>query len=96
MDALIDGYGREVSRAFDAAKTYPRVAQMRNIEGQLMMRFDFANGALTDVSVVESSGQKVLDDAALAAARKLKLPPPGGSLARRSFYFTMPVVYRLK
>ena len=27
---------------------------------------------------------------------KLKLPPPGGSLARRSFYFTMPVVYRLK
>ena len=96
VDVLIDVYGREVSRAFDAAKTYPRVAQMRNIEGQLMMRFDFANGALSDVSVVESSGQKVLDDAALAAARKLKLPPPGGSLARRSFYFTMPVVYRLK
>lgn len=96
VDALIDGYGREVSRAFDAAKTYPRVAQMRNIEGQLMLRFDFVNGALSDVSVVEGSGQKVLDDAAVAAARKLKLPPPGGSLARRSFYFTMPVVYRLK
>ena len=29
-----------------------------------------------------------------ATIKLFKLPPPGGSLARRSFYFTMPVVYR--
>lgn len=96
VDALIDGFGREVSRAFESNKRYPRVAQMRNLQGRLELLFEFANGELVNVSLKQSSGHKMLDDAALETARKLKLPQLAGSLARRSFSFALPVEYRLQ
>lgn len=96
VNALINGYGREVSRAFETAKRYPRVAQMRSIQGQLSVRFEFSDGALVSVTLVDSSGQKLLDDAALETARKLNLPALGGTLSRRNFSFILPVEYRLQ
>lgn len=96
LDALIDGFGRDLSRAFEANKVYPRVAQMRNIQGKLKLKFVFANGEMTDVTVAESSGQKLLDDAAIAAARKLRMPALLGRLTRESFSIVLPVDYALK
>ncbi|MFH1813788.1 MAG: TonB family protein [Pseudomonadota bacterium] len=96
LDALISGFGRDLSRAFEANKVYPRVAQMRNIQGKLKLKFVFANGELTDVTVAESSGQKLLDDAALAAGRKLELPALLGRLSREPFSIVLPVDYSLK
>jgi periplasmic protein TonB len=96
VDALISTFGREISRAFESAKRYPRVAQMRGLQGNLQLLFEFANGELVKVSLVQSSGHKVIDDSALEAARKLKLPAFTGSLGRRSFSFTLPVEYKLQ
>jgi protein TonB len=96
VDALIDGFGRDLSRAFEANKVYPRVAQMRNIQGKLKLKFVFANGEMTDVTVAESSGQKLLDDAAIAVARKLSIPALLGRLTRESFSIVLPVDYALK
>ena len=96
MDALINGFGRELSRVFAENKQYPRVAQMRNMQGKLKMQFDFANGVLVDVKLISSSGHTLLDNAALADARKLKLPAPTGSLARQTFSIVLPVDYTIK
>lgn len=96
LDALIDDFGRDLSRAFESNKVYPRVAQMRNIQGKLKLRFVFSGGTLTEVTVAESSGQKLLDDAAIAAGRKLKLPALLGRLSREPFSIVLPVDYSLK
>jgi protein TonB len=96
LDALISGFGRDLSRSFEANKVYPRVAQMRNIQGKLKLKFVFANGELTDVTVAESSGHTLLDDAAIAAARKLKMPALVGRLSREPFSIVLPVDYSLK
>ncbi len=96
VDALISTFGREVSRGFESAKTYPRVAQMRNQQGKLLLLFEFADGELVGVSLKQSSGHTMLDQSALDTARKLKFPPLAGTLARRSFSFTLPVEYRLQ
>ena len=69
------------------------LARAAGVERQ---RDAMAAGALVNVTVVDGSGQKLLDEAALETARKLKLPPISGTLTRRSFNFIMPVSYRLQ
>ena len=96
VDTLINSFGREVSRGFESAKRYPRVAQMRNQQGRLELLFEFSNGELVNVSLKQSSGHPLLDQSALDTARKLQLPALTGALARRSFSFTLPVEYRLQ
>ncbi|WP_306477780.1 energy transducer TonB, partial [Methyloversatilis sp.] len=96
LDALINGFGRELLRAFEANKVYPRVAQMRNIQGKLKLKLFFANGELVDVVVVEGTGHKILDDAAIADGRKLKSLAMPGRLTRETFTREFWVNYTLK
>lgn len=96
LNALIDGFGRDLLRAFEANKVYPRVAQMRNIEGKLKLKLFFENGELVNVLVVEGSGNKLLDDAAIADGRKLKSLVMPGRLARETFTREWWVNYTLK
>ncbi len=96
IEALISGFGREVSRGFEANKRYPRVAQTRGQQGRLELLFDFDEGRMVKVSVKQSSGHNVLDEAALEAARKMKLPDLSGTLAQRRFSFTLPVEFKLQ
>ncbi|MCQ9379519.1 energy transducer TonB [Methyloversatilis sp. XJ19-49] len=96
LNALIDGFGRDLLRAFEANKIYPRVAQMRNIEGKLKLKLFFENGELVNVLVVEGSGNKLLDDAAMADGRKLKSLVMPGRLTRETFTREWWVNYTLK
>lgn len=96
FDALLSGFGRELSRNFEKNKRYPRVAQMRGLQGKLELLFEFENGELVNVSVKKSSGHSALDDAAIEVARKLTLPALAGALAQRKFSFTLPVDYKLQ
>lgn len=95
-DALINSFGREVGKLFESNQRYPAVARTRNQQGSLELVFEFDNGQLVNVSVKQSSGFSVLDNAAVEVGRKMKLPPFPGSLAQRKFSFVLPVNYRLQ
>lgn len=55
---------------------YPRIAQDRGIEGDVKLNIHLdGNGNVVDAEVVESSGNRALDEAALTAAKKSNLKP---------------------
>ena len=53
------------------APPYPRVAQTRHIEGKVLLRIHAdANGRPMEVSVEQSSGSRILDEAAMEFVKK--------------------------
>jgi protein TonB len=67
----------KVRQRIERAKRYPRFARDSGIEGTAKVRFELRrNGMLASVRVVESSGSKVLDDAAATAIRDAAPFPP--------------------
>ena len=79
-------------------KDYPMLAQRRGIEGRgsLRVRID-RDGRVIDRSLVSSTGQPLLDDAALDMVRRSSpFPPVPDGYAGSSFEFVAPVEYRLR
>jgi protein TonB len=74
-------------------KIYPQVARKRNIEGvvQLLLTLD-AQGQLLELSILESSGNKILDKAALSLIKKV-LPYEHG--LGQEFSVKIPIRYDL-
>ena len=55
---------------------YPRDAWLRGVGGETVLRLHIAkDGAVDTVAVAESSGDRTLDSAAVAAARRLRYRP---------------------
>jgi TonB family protein len=57
---------RQLHSALEQAKTYPRLARERGIEGTVLVRFKvLPSGAVETVNIVRSSGASILDDASV-------------------------------
>jgi|MudIll2142460700_1097286.scaffolds.fasta_scaffold02323_3 TonB family protein len=77
--------------AIEKAKTYPRMARERGIEGTVVIRFKvLPSGEIATVSVVQSSGAAVLDEASIRAIyRAAPVPYVNG-------WVEVPISYVLK
>jgi protein TonB len=73
---------------------YPPIAVRRKWQGKTVVEMQLsADGAVTQMAVIESSGKEVLDKAALNMVKQsLPLPPPPRGV--RSV--RVPVVFRLQ
>jgi len=82
---------RGLQTALERAKTYPRLARERGIEGTVLVRFHvLPSGEVDTVNVVKSSGAKVLDDASIRTVlRAAPVPFVEG-------WVEVPMVYELK
>lgn len=61
----------KIRRRIEAAKEYPRIARKLKIEGRPTVIFEIGpNGEIKTVSLVTSSGQKIIDDAAIETVRR--------------------------
>jgi protein TonB len=73
-------YVARLSAALSRAKSYPRLAQLRGIEGVVRITFTMrGDGTVTDWRIVRSSGEEMLDDEIgpmLRRASPLPAPPP--------------------
>jgi protein TonB len=71
--------------------SYPREAYLRKIEGTVVLIMIVnSEGIVTEVEVVQSSGHRLLDRAALAAARGYRFEVGEGSMAvNKSFTFKL-------
>ncbi|GAG91589.1 unnamed protein product, partial [marine sediment metagenome] len=55
---------------------YPSLARQAGIEGQTVVKaLVETDGSIREVQILKSSGNQMLDEAALAAARKAKFTP---------------------
>ncbi|QGX40027.1 TonB family protein [Permianibacter aggregans] len=71
----LDAWRRQVERIGNL--NYPEEAKRRALFGQLVMRVDInPNGTVREVKILESSGSKLLDDAALRIVRLASPFPP--------------------
>jgi len=92
--SVLEAYRQSVSQKVMQHMRYPRTAVRRKWEGKTVVEMQVsADGTVTQVVVAESSGRKMLDDAAIAMVQKsLPLPkPPRGVRTVK-----VPVVFRLQ
>jgi len=77
--------------ALERAKTYPRFARERGIEGTVLLRFRvLPTGRIEQVDVVRSSGARILDDASVRTIyRAAPVPYVEG-------WIEVPMVYQLQ
>ena len=83
----------EIRDALQRHFFYPRLARLRNWEGDVLLGFQVrSDGRIDEVEVLESSGRAVLDQAALSALRSVRQVAYN---AARPVDLQLPVAYRL-
>ncbi len=94
----LNEYGGLLGRAIAKHKQYPKIAQMRGWQGEVMLdlKLDGGGNVLT-AKVRDSSGHEALDNQALEMVRKASpFPAPPEALRGRTFNITVPVSFKLK
>jgi protein TonB len=75
---------------------YPRMARDRGLEGQVLVRVEvWADGSVSDVTVLKSSGYDVLDRAAQNSVRRWRFIPAMANGETRAGAIEFPVSFRL-
>ncbi len=96
-DNALGEYGGLLGRAIAKHKSYPKIAQMRGHQGDVLLdlRLD-GEGNVLSAKVKEGSGYESLDKQALEMVRKASpFPAPPESLRNRTFNITVPVSFKL-
>ena len=77
--------------------TYPLILKKKNISGSLVVNLSLnTNGEILDLSVNQSSGNKILDNVALQLIKKITLFPSAGFEAKNKiFNFLIPLNFDL-
>jgi protein TonB len=83
-----------------AQNTYPRIAQRRGLQGEVYIRFTLlANGQIIDIEIIDSSGQRLLDNAALEIFEthmRNQFKPFPEQINRERWTHTVPIEYKLR
>lgn len=88
ISILIDEFSRYFS--------YPKLAQRRNWQGKVLLSLRISPaGLIKSIEINDSSGYSILDQAALAAMRKVGTLPKISSWLKNDIELQLPVVYQL-
>ncbi|WP_020167645.1 MULTISPECIES: energy transducer TonB [Methylotenera] len=98
VDNALGEYGNLLGRAIAKHKQYPRIAQTRGWEGEVLLDLKLdGNGKVLSVSIKQGSGYDALDKQALEMVRKASpFPAPPETLRNRTFNITVPVSFKLE
>lgn len=98
IDDARSRYGNSLWGAISKHKKYPKIAAMRNWQGEAIVELELdGNGKLKSKRITQSSGHEVLDKQALEMVEKaLPLPAPPEALRGTSFTITVPVPFKLE
>jgi protein TonB len=98
LPALRRGYIGRLGKYFRRIRRYPRRARRAGLEGTVLLEVVLdERGRILEVRVIESSGHKILDDAAKAAVAQLGVvPSPPGELAWGAQAVRIPFHYNLR
>ncbi len=96
--ADLDGYSNSLWGAISKHKKYPKIAQMRGWQGEVIVELQLdGNGKIKSKKIAQSSGYEVLDKQALEMVEKaLPFPIPPETLRSNNFTITVPVPFKLE
>ena len=86
---MTPGFRDEVRAAVQAAVIYPMAARMAHVTGRAQVEFDYLDGVPSDARITVSSGNDLLDRAALAAVRMASYPRPAQEFAGKKLNFVV-------
>ena len=79
----------EVRAAVQAAVVYPMAARMAHVTGRARVAFFYLDGMPSDARIIVSSGNGLLDRAALAAVMAASYPRPAPEFAGKKLQFEL-------
>ncbi|WP_052954771.1 energy transducer TonB [Microvirga vignae] len=95
---VINRYAAQLAAALRSRLRYPDAARSQEISGVATIHFMMQrSGRIISASLVRSTGNNILDQAALAtAAPGTALPPAPDSLPKQQLTFTVPLRFSLR
>jgi protein TonB len=97
IDGLSSQYAKLISKEVAKYKQYPRIAQMRNWQGEALIQILVdANGKVLDSKIHTSSGYEVLDKQALKMVAEATLPLPPEALRNKPISIIIPISFKLE
>lgn len=98
VDNALGEYGNLLGRAIAKHKQYPRIAQTRGWQGDVLLDLKLdGNGKVLSATIRQGSSYEVLDKQALEMVRKASpFPAPPEALRNRTFNITVPVSFKLE
>lgn len=98
LNQIKSGFSAKIRSRIAQVKYYPRIARNRGFEGQPVVAFTLGNGGeLLELSIVNPSPFKLLDEAALDAVKSASPYPPIPELLKiKSMKFNLPISFMLE
>ncbi len=97
IDAAKNQYGNLLAREIAKYKQYPKIAQMRGWQGEVILELQLdSNGKVISSKIHESSTFEALDKQALEMVKKATFPAPPDALRGHSFNILVPVSFKLE
>lgn len=84
----------QMRRAVESALIYPASARASGQHGRARVTFDYLDGRVSGVSLSQSSGSSVLDQAAIATVRSAHYPPPPPEMSHRTLHLSIFVEFK--
>jgi len=98
IDQIMNDFYRKVGKQIAFAKIYPDFARKMGYQGKILVAFRIGkDGKILNLSVSQSSGYKILDEAALEAVKEAgPYPPIPNELNTRFLKLKIPISYALR
>ena len=97
INAARDAYTQNVQSELRRNHRYPKIAESRGIQGEVKVKIVIdKEGNVSNVTVLESSGNASLDEGAIATVRRSNLKQFYPEILHgRSYEFTTPIVFTI-
>ena len=94
---VIESYGALLTRHISAFKKYPRIAQRRIWEGDILLELTLnKNSKILNIKVINESKHEVLNKEAVAMIERARPLPKANNVKSETFKVFIPVVFKLR
>ena len=94
---VIESYGALLTRHISAFKKYPRIAQRRIWEGDILLEITLnKNSKILNIKVINESKYEVLNKEAVAMIERAQPLPKANNIKSETFKVFVPVAFKLR
>ena len=94
---VIESYGALLTRHISAFKKYPRIAQRRIWEGDILLEITLNNNSkILNIKVINESEHEVLNKEAVSMIERAQPLPKANNIKSETFKVFVPVVFKLR
>ena len=95
---IIESYSTKLAKAISGQKKYPRIAQMRGWQGEIILDLKIdGQGKLINAKIKQASKFKILDNEGLNMVKRASpFPKPPKELQSKIFNVLVPISFKLQ